>query len=225
MKANILIVDDVSRNIQVIAGILSQSNYAVSYALSGEQAMDVVMEEDFDCILLDIIMPGMDGYEVCKRIKNLPEKQDIPIIFLTARTEQNDINAGLEIGAVDYLVKPCNPAELIARVNTQVQLKKTRDQLRETNKILAAKNESLENLNRELQQMLEKLKTLEGIIPICSFCKKIRNDEGYWDQVESYISKHSKAMFSHGLCPECLEKHYPDSSPIDDEDPRSDDDR
>jgi DNA-binding response OmpR family regulator len=210
MKANILIIDDIGKNIQVLASILGQSDFAVSYALSGQQALDVVMEEEFDCILLDIMMPGMDGLEVCRRIKDQPGKKNIPIIFLTARTEKADIISGFEAGAVDYLTKPFNAIELLARVNTHVQLKKIRDLLEKTNLELAAKNEHLEKLNAELQETLKKLETLEGIIPICSFCKKIRDDQGYWDQVDSYISKHTRALFSHGLCPECLKKHYPD---------------
>jgi DNA-binding response OmpR family regulator len=210
MKANILIIDDIGKNIQVLASILGQSDFAVSYALSGQQALDVVVEEDFDCILLDIMMPGMDGLEVCRRMKNLPGKENIPIIFLTARTDKADIINGFKAGAVDYLTKPFNAIELLARVNTHVQLKKIRDLLEKTNLELAAKNEHLEKLNAELQETLKKLETLEGIIPICSFCKKIRDDQGYWNQVDSYISKHSRALFSHGLCPECLKKHYPD---------------
>lgn len=213
MKANVLIVDDISRNIQILANILERSGYAVSYALSGQQALDILQNEECDLILLDVTMPVLDGYETCLRIKELPGKESIPIIFLTARAEQKDINRGFETGAVDYLIKPCNTAELLARVETHVQLKKTRDLLEERNRELRRKNEDLEKLNADLQDILKKVEILEGILPICSFCKKIRDDQGYWSQVESYISKHSKALFSHSLCPDCAKIHYPDIFP------------
>lgn len=213
MKANVLIVDDISRNIQILANILERAGYAVSFALSGQQALEIVQNEECDLILLDVMMPVLDGYETCLRIKGLPGKENIPIIFLTARAEQKDINRGFETGAVDYLTKPCNTAELLARVETHVQLKKTRDLLEERNRELSRKNADLEKLNAELQDTLKKVETLEGIFPICSFCKKIRDDQGYWSQVESYISEHSKALFSHSLCPECARKHYPDVFP------------
>ena len=210
MKSNILIVDDISRNIQVLATILERSDYTVSYALSGQQALEIVAHEECDLILLDVMMPGLNGYETCLLIKKLPGRENIPIIFLTARGEQKDINRGFEVGAVDYLIKPCNAAELLARVDTHVQLKKMRDLLEERNRELNLKNEELEKMNSELQGMLKKVEVLEGILPICSFCKKIRDDQGYWSQVDSYISKHSKALFSHSLCPECAKTNYPD---------------
>lgn len=210
MKATILIVDDISRNIQMLATILERADYAVSYALSGHQALEIVAREGFDLILLDVMMPALNGYETCLRLKGIPGREDIPIIFLTARAEQKDINRGFEVGAVDYLTKPCNAAELLARVDTHVQLKKTRDLLEQRNTELNLKNSHLEKLNSELQETLGKLEVLEGILPICSFCKKIRDDHGYWNQVESYISQHSKALFSHSLCPDCAKEHYPD---------------
>ncbi len=210
MKANVLIVDDISKNIQVLANILERSGYSVSYALSGLQAIEIVQNEDCDLILLDVMMPLLNGYETCQRIKELPGKDSLPIIFLTARAEQKDINRGFEVGAVDYLVKPCNAVELLARVDTHVLLKKTRDLLEEGNRELSAKNTELKRLNTELQIMLQKIETLEGILPICSFCKKIRDDQGYWNQVDSYISEHSKVLFSHSFCPECAKIHYPD---------------
>lgn len=210
MKANVLIVDDISRNIQVLANILERSGYAVSFALSGQQAVEIVQNNGFDLILLDVMMPVLNGYETCLRIKEIRGRENIPIIFLTARGEQEDINKGFEVGAVDYLTKPFNTPELLARVDTHVQMKKIRDLLEERNCELTVKNVELKELNSELQAMLEKVEVLEGILPICSFCKKIRDDQGYWSQVETYISEHSKALFSHSLCPECARNHYPD---------------
>ncbi len=205
---NILIVDDIGKNIQVLAGILKNEKYAISFATDGQQALEMIESEDYNLILLDIMMPKMDGFEVCKKIKQMEGKKDIPIIFLTAKAQQQDITEGFKIGAVDYIVKPCHAGELKARVATHLQLKSAKDLISEQNGILKDKNQELEQLNRELAASLEKIKTLEGIIPICCICKKIRDDKGYWEQIEAYISKHSPAQFSHGICPDCLDKHY-----------------
>ena len=210
MTHNILIIDDIPKNIQVLGNLLAKDGFAISYATHGRQALEMVAAEDFDLILLDIMMPEMDGYEVCRRIKMMSGKEDIPIIFLTARIEKQDIVEGLNVGAVDYITKPFNSSELKARVSTHLQLKKARDRIDEQNLKLKEKNERLENLNRELQEALDKIKTLEGIIPICCVCKKIRDDQGYWEQIEAYIAKHSDALFSHSMCPECAKKFYPD---------------
>ncbi len=210
MKPNVLIVDDIHRNIQILATVLERSGYAVSFALSGQQAIDILENGGCDLILLDVMMPVMNGYETCRRIRTIPGRENLPIIFLTARSEQKDINMGFEAGAVDYLTKPCNTAELLARVGTHVQLKRMRDLLEERNRKLQEQNGELARLNGELAETLEKIKVLEGILPICSFCKKIRDDKGYWSQVESYITRHSKAMFSHSVCPECARDNYPE---------------
>ncbi len=210
MTQNILIVDDIAKNIQVLGSLLAKEGFAISYATHGNQALEMVAVEDFELILLDIMMPEMDGYEVCRRIKRMPGKKDIPIIFLTARIEKQDIVEGLNAGAVDYITKPFNSSELKARVSTHLQLKEARDRITEQNLQLKEKNEQLETLNRKLQDALEKIKTLEGIIPICCICKNIRDDKGYWERIEEYMAKHSDAVFSHGICPECTKKYYPD---------------
>ena len=210
MAHNILIVDDIAKNIQVLGSILLKDGYAISFATSGQQALEMVAAEDYDLILLDIMMPELDGFEVCRRIKLMSGKNQIPVIYLTARTQKQDVVEGLSSGAVDYITKPFNSAELRARVNTHLELKQARDQIAQQNLQLRSQNEDLEKLNRELKQAMEKIKTLEGIIPICCMCKKIRDDGGYWEMIEEYMARHSDAVFSHGICPECARKHYPD---------------
>lgn len=121
----ILIVDDVSRNIQVVAQILQPEGYQISFAKDGPTALDRVKHSDFDLILLDIMMPGMDGYEVCRQLKADPRTQPIPVIFLTAKTETDDLVRGFEAGAVDYVSKPFNGTELLARVQTQLRLRES----------------------------------------------------------------------------------------------------
>ncbi len=192
----ILIVDDIEKNIQFIANILSKQSYRVAFALSGEAALQMQKEILPDLILLDIMMPQMDGIEVCRRLKADPQTRDIPIIFLTAKTETQDLVDGFEAGAADYVTKPFVSKELIARVNAHVELKRARDKQKE--------------LIEKLKTALEQIKQLSGLLPICSFCKKIRNDKGYWLQVEQYISQHSEAKFTHSLCPACIKKHYPE---------------
>ncbi len=142
-KFSILVVDDEAKNIKLLANLLSGQNYDIEFAKSGEKALDWLDSRQFDMILLDIMMPGMDGFEVCKKIKELPDTKDIPIIFLTAKTEAEDFVKGFELGAVDYVTKPFNSVELIARVKTHLKLKYSVEELRlakETAEI--AKNEA-----------------------------------------------------------------------------------
>jgi len=209
MGNKILIIDDVKKNIQLLGSILGNENYAVSYATNGIKALAMTDAEAFDLILLDVMMPEMDGFEVCRRLKKKENTRDIPILFLTAKSEQSDIVDGLQQGAVDYLTKPFNPAELIARVKTHIDL-------REAHQIIIQKNTQLEEKTAELQKLIEEnrkamseIKILRGFLPICSKCKKIRDDDGYWTQLESYIRDHSEAQFTHSICQDCAKELYP----------------
>ncbi|MEQ8167904.1 MAG: response regulator, partial [Candidatus Eremiobacterota bacterium] len=136
----ILIVDDTRVNLQLLGKILMKVNYELAIANSGYEALDMLREIKPDLILLDIMMPGIDGYDVCKTLKSSPETKDIPVIFLTARSEKEDIVTGFEMGAVDYVTKPFNSSELLARVKTHLELKHARD-------LLAKQNEKLKQLN------------------------------------------------------------------------------
>jgi sigma-B regulation protein RsbU (phosphoserine phosphatase) len=119
----VLIVDDTEENIDLLLEILGE-DFDISVAMDGEQALEIVEEDLPDLVLLDIMMPGMDGYEVCQRIKANEKTCDIPIIFLTAMVEVDDETKGLEMGAVDYITKPISPPIVLARVKTQLQIKK-----------------------------------------------------------------------------------------------------
>ena len=127
----------------------------------------------------------MNGFEICRRIKADKELAELPVIFMTALDSVEDKVAGFSAGAVDYITKPFQQTEVLARIHTHITLKKRK---------------------KELEEALEEIKTLTGILPICSYCKQIRNDDGYWQQVEEYISQHSGALFSHGVCPSCYKK-------------------
>ncbi len=158
----ILIVDDVSRNIQVLANILSMENFQIAYAQSGKQALEVCKVQKFDLILLDIMMPEMDGYEVCKILKANPETADIPIIFLTARADMDSIVKGFDYGIQDYITKPFNAAELLARVNTHLTIKNQKAQLVHMNnnleKMVSDRTRDLETANEKLS-ILDKAKS------------------------------------------------------------------
>lgn len=130
---NVLIVDDVVDNIQVAMNILREENYNLSFALSGEEALSLIENNSFDMILLDIMMPNMNGFEVCKRIKSMLNYQDVPIVFITAKTDIDSISQGFEAGAVDYVMKPFHPVELLARVSTHLELYRSRRVLHENN--------------------------------------------------------------------------------------------
>jgi len=135
----VLIVDDVAKNLQILGTILSKKNYRIAAANNGEKAIIIANSSLPDLILLDIMMPGINGYETCTRLKKNPRTRDIPIIFLTAKNELADIVRGFEAGAVDYVTKPFNSVELLVRTKTHLELKMSRDMLK-------IRNEQLERL-------------------------------------------------------------------------------
>lgn len=128
-SANILIVDDIPSNIRLMVSILDEHGYSISYAQSGKHAIELCKKVFFDLILLDVMMPGMDGFEVCEVLKSMELTREIPVIFLTARTDQDSILKGFEIGGVDYVTKPFSEKELLVRIRTHLDLKQTRDAL------------------------------------------------------------------------------------------------
>ncbi len=138
-KSNILIVDDVVENIQVAMSILKEDNYEFSYAQSGEEALKLLKNTPFDLILLDVMMPGIDGFEVCRRIKDDPQLMDIPVVFLTAKVDIDSVSTGFEVGGVDYITKPFNSDELLMRVRTHIKLYRSQKLLKENNLSLETK--------------------------------------------------------------------------------------
>jgi signal transduction histidine kinase len=153
-NAHILIVDDIGENLQVLGNILSKEGFETSFALSGKLALSVVEDTLPDLILLDISMPGMDGFEVCRILKKEERTKSIPIIFLTAKTEIDNMVHGFSLGADDYVTKPFNTLELLARVRAHVELKKSRDLIVEQNKKLSKVVEQLYKNNEELNKLI-----------------------------------------------------------------------
>jgi class 3 adenylate cyclase len=141
MDSRILVVDDAPANIQVLSATLKTKGYQVSVATNGKQALEVLARVRPDLILLDVMMPEMDGFETCRRIKASEQWREIPVIFLTARTEVTDIVQGFELGAVDYVAKPFNAHELLARVNTHLTIDELRSSLAQKNAELARAHE------------------------------------------------------------------------------------
>ena len=172
-KKLVLIVDDNPENRKALGSLLVNNGYEVGASSDGQKALDFVEKVKPDLILLDIMMPGMNGYEVCEKLKEDVSTKHIPVIFLTAKTDSEDIVKGFKVGGVDYVAKPFNSEELLARVSTHIEIK-----------------------------------TLRGLLPICSNCKSIRDLEGMWASIEEYLNDHSEAELSHSLCPACTEKLY-----------------
>jgi CheY-like chemotaxis protein len=203
MDQNILVVDDTPDSLRLLVGILTGKGYKVRPAPSGTYALTTIQKERPDLILLDIMMPKMDGFEVCRRLKADEHTQNIPVIFISALDKVFDKVTAFAAGGVDYITKPFEIEEVLARVSTHLTICNLQRSLQE-------KNEELQEKNDALEAALTKVKLLSGLLPICSHCKNIRNDDGYWQSVEVYIRDHSEADFSHGLCPNCMQELYPD---------------
>ncbi len=200
--ASVLAVDDSAVGLELLVGMLQQRGYSVRPARNGQEALLAAQAEPPDLVLLDIVMPVMDGWEVCERLKADARTRDVPVIFVTSRDELKEKTRAFSIGGVDYITKPYQAAEVLARVETHLAIRSLQTSLED-------RNEQLQEKNDQLQAALSKVKTLSGIIPICANCKKIRDDQSYWHQVEAYVRDHSDAVFSHSICPECVKELYP----------------
>ncbi len=150
-KPLILIVDDIPKNLQILGTLLRKTDCELAFATDGQQALDTVKRVIPDLILLDIMMPGMDGFEVCRRLKSNDKTKDVPVIFLTAYKNPDDITKSFELGAVDYITKPVHASKLLASVNTHISLKKTKNELREQ---LNSKNKILSIISHDLHGSL-----------------------------------------------------------------------
>jgi CheY-like chemotaxis protein len=163
----------------------------------GQRALEILASDDPPRLaILDWMMPKMDGVEVCRRVRALDRDDYFYIIILTARVQKEDVVEGLKAGADDYLAKPFHVEELRSRVAVGGRMLTLQAEL-------AAKVV-------DLQEALDRVKRLEGLLPICMYCKRIRDDGDSWQRLESYIESHSDAVFSHSLCKKCATEHYPD---------------
>ncbi len=189
----ILIAEDDIVSQRLLDAALSKWGYEVVSCANGVEADQILQSQDTPRIaILDWMMPGMDGVHVCQQARQRPQLKPVYIILLTARGRSEDIVAGLEAGADDYVTKPFYPEELQARLKVGLRIVDLQSRLADR--------------VSELESALSRLKQLQGLLPICSYCKKVRDDQNYWLQIESYVSDHSEAQFSHSPCPKCLEK-------------------
>jgi DNA-binding response OmpR family regulator len=187
-----LVADDDPVTAAVLQAALRRLSLDVVIAADGADAWDRITREPGPSLaIVDWMMPRVDGLELCRRIRESPEHSHMYVILLTARDSRADVVTGLEAGADDYLVKPFDAEELRARVRSGVRILSLQRQL--TERIEA------------LRQTIASVKQLKGLLPICCYCKRIRTDEDYWQQLEGYISEHSDAQFSHGICPGCID--------------------
>lgn len=189
---NVLLADDDQNSRHVLRAILTGEHYDVVEVDNGLAALETLQHATEAFVaLIDWEMPGLEGTEVCRRVRELSNAQPIHLILLTARDSKADVVQGLRTGANDYIVKPFNRTELLARVGIGAQM--------------VGLQRSLTQHIEELEEALKRVKQLSGLLPICSYCKKIRDDSNYWQQVESYVMVHSEAQFSHSVCPSCYE--------------------
>lgn len=178
--SQILIVDDNPKNIQLLGNVLKEHRYSVEFALNGNDALTWVDEKEFDLILLDVMMPEMDGFEVCKRLKEKSETRDIPIIFLTSKTDTESIVRGFELGAVDYISKPFNKYELLSRVTTHVTLMTTRKELAEKNQVLTDSINYARMIQHSMLPSSEDLEILLGEYFLLYLPKDIVSGDFLW---------------------------------------------
>jgi sigma-B regulation protein RsbU (phosphoserine phosphatase) len=189
----ILIADDDTVLLHSLRVQLERWGYEPVVCADGAAARKVLALPDPPPLaLLDWSMPGADGITLCREIRATPGLDTTYVILLTAHDRREEMVAGLECGADEYIIKPFDWAVLRARINTGARI--------------AALQQNLAQRVNELQTALDMVNKLSGLLPICSYCKRIRKDEDRWQQLESYLSEHSEAEFSHGVCPDCYER-------------------
>jgi phosphoserine phosphatase RsbU/P len=194
----VLLAEDEPVTRRLLEAQLIRAGYSVVPVADGDAAWDLLQRSDSPAlVVLDWNMPGLDGPEVCRRLRGLEKRGYTYMLLVTARNEKSDVVEGLSAGADDFVSKPVDPEELRARLRTGERI--------------VALEKSLHAKVQELEEAAEHVRELQGMIPICMHCKRIRNQEAIWERVETYIEHRSDARFSHALCTECLEKYYPDA--------------
>lgn len=189
----VLIAEDDTTTRLMLSAVIGRWGFEVTAVENGADALACLSSPEGPRLaVLDWMMPEVDGLEVCRRLRQAPTPSPSYLIMLTSRTSKEDIISGLDAGANDYILKPYHPEELKARL--------------EVGRRVIDLQLALALRVRQLEEALAHVKTLQGILPICSYCHKIRSDQEVWERIEAYITQHSEARFSHGICPTCLEK-------------------
>ncbi len=200
---DVLIVDDDRDTINLLKRYLGNRGFGVLTACNGSEAFEILHKGDVRLVVTDRIMPVMNGLELCQEIRGSNISGYVYIILLTVCDKKDDIMTGIKAGADDYLLKPFNSEELKVRIDSGLRVLSLDNSLRE-------KVTEERRLAGELRDALDQVKRLSGLLPVCATCKSIRDDKGYWNEITAYICEHSEADFTHGICPECAEMHYPE---------------
>ncbi len=189
----VVIADDDRVAAAILSRTLERWDFDVLVGSNGAEAWSYLQDSQGPTLaILDWMMPGLDGPEICRRVRGELSQANMYLMLLTSRESRGDVITGLTAGADDYIIKPFDHDELRARVQVGVRVLTLQERL--ADRVV------------ELQEALSNVKQLRGLLPICSYCKRIRGDDQYWQQVDSYITDHSGAQFSHGICPACFEK-------------------
>ncbi|MBT3354982.1 MAG: response regulator [Candidatus Scalindua sp.] len=197
---DVLIVDDEPDIIKILRKYLENHGLGVLTAQNGREALEILHKSDVRLVITDRIMPEMDGIALCRSIRASDISGYVYIIILTISGSKEDIVNGINAGADDYVTKPFNLEELKVRVDSGLRVLALEQSLHE-------KIKEEEILVGELKAALDQVQKLSGMLPICATCKKIRDDKGYWNKIETYICEHSEAKFTHGMCPDCAKEY------------------
>lgn len=197
MSRRVLVAEDDTTSRRILEALLQRWGYAFELVADGDGAWQRLQRDDAPrLVVLDWQMPGLDGLEVLHRLRRRDAERRCYVLFVTTRDQKQDLVAALGAGADDYVTKPFDPDELRARLEVGRRFVELRGQL--------------DARLADLQAALDHVKTLQGVLPVCMYCHKIRSDQGAWDKMERYIEAHSSAQFSHSICPDCLQRHYPE---------------
>jgi DNA-binding response OmpR family regulator len=189
----IVIADDDQIVRRILNATLRTWQHELITLKDGDEAWNFLKGVDAPCLaIVDWIMPGLDGTEVCRRVREQRPDEAIYLILLTAKTDKSHLVEGLAAGANDYIAKPFDEGELYARIRVGLRMLELQQKLADR----------IEELTQERAKVLE----LQKLIPICAYCKKIRDDQNYWQGLEHYLLEHAEIRFSHGICPCCMEK-------------------
>lgn len=197
-RMSVLLAEDEPVTRRLMEAQMTRFGFEVISVADGLMAWNLLQSADApSLVVLDWNMPGLDGPDICRRMRESPRGGYTYMLLVTARNAKSDVVQGLSAGADDFISKPVDPDELHARLRTGERIVRL--------------EQTLGRQVKELQAAAEHVRELQGMIPICMHCKRIRNQSQIWEKVETYIEQRSDAKFSHALCAECLDTHYPDT--------------
>jgi DNA-binding response OmpR family regulator len=190
---DVLIAEDEPVSRRLLERTLQHWGYRPVLCPDGLEALAMLRSPEAPRIaVLDWVMPGMDGIDICRAVRDNTGATEPYLILLTSRARPEDIVAGLRAGADDYITKPVDREEFEARLQVAARI--------------VGLQQRLSDRVTELEQALARVRQLQGLLPICAYCKRIRDDQNYWNQVETYLAEHADVQFSHGICPTCFDR-------------------